>query len=116
MDHVELPGGSGSVLREDVPLAGARIDDRTEPFLAANGDVPRPRCAQLMRFHKAHDAELTIATHRQNVDIDGGDRVGGWLRHQYVEKPTMRFDVSMVSTLRPFCPRADSERVSIFQT
>lgn len=102
VDHVELPGGLE--LRfwwEDVPLgtAGAltRIDDLTEPFLAMNGDVLTTLdYAQLMRFHKAHDAELTIATHRQNVDIDLGviESEDGYVT-EYVEKPTMRFDVSM---------------------
>ena len=79
--------------------AGAltRIDDLTEPFLAMNGDVLTTLdYAQLMRFHQAHDAELTIATHRQNVDIDLGviESEDGYVT-EYVEKPTMRFDVSM---------------------
>jgi NDP-sugar pyrophosphorylase family protein len=102
VDHVELP--EGLELRfwwEDAPLgtAGAltRIDDLTEPFLAMNGDVLTTLdYAQLMRFHQAHNAELTIATHRQNVDIDLGviESEEGYVT-EYVEKPTMRFDVSM---------------------
>lgn len=102
VDHVELP--EGLELRfwwEDAPLgtAGAltRIDDLTEPFLAMNGDVLTTLdYAQLMRFHQAHNAELTIATHRQNVDIDLGviESEDGYVT-EYVEKPTMRFDVSM---------------------
>ena len=102
LDHIELP--EGLELRfwwEDAPLgtAGAltRIDDLTEPFLAMNGDVLTTLdYAQLMRFHQAHNAELTIATHRQNVDIDLGviESEDGYVT-EYVEKPTMRFDVSM---------------------
>jgi NDP-sugar pyrophosphorylase family protein len=102
LDHIELPEGLD--LRfwwEDAPLgtAGAltRINDLTEPFLAMNGDVLTTLdYAQLMRFHKAHDAELTIATHRQNVDIELGviESEDGYVT-EYVEKPTMRFDVSM---------------------
>ncbi len=52
--------------------------------------------AQLMRFHRGQDAALTIATHRQDVDIDLGviESDDGFVT-DYVEKPTMRFDVSM---------------------
>ena len=102
LDSVELP--SDLELRywwEDAPLgtAGAlkRIADLDEPFLAMNGDVLTTLdYAQLMRFHKGHEGALTIATHRQNVDIDLGviESDDGFVK-EYVEKPTMRFDVSM---------------------
>jgi NDP-sugar pyrophosphorylase family protein len=102
LDHVELP--DGLELRyfwEDEPLgtAGAlkHIDDLDQPFLAMNGDVLTTLdYAQLMRFHNGHDAGLTIATHRQNVDIQLGviESEDGFVT-DYVEKPTMRFDVSM---------------------
>ena len=62
-----------------------------------NGDVLTTLdFAQLMRFHKGHDAALTIATHRQSVDIELGviESDDGFVT-DYVEKPTMRFDVSM---------------------
>lgn len=102
LDSVELPGAID--LRywwEDEPLgtAGAlrRIDDIDQPFLAMNGDVLTTfDYGELMKFHTAHDASLTIATHRREVDIglgviesDGGQVLG------YREKPTMHFDVSM---------------------
>ena len=71
-----------------------------------NGDVLTTLdYAQLMRFHQAHNAELTIATHRQNVDIDLGviESEDGYVT-EYVEKPTMRFDVSMgVYVYYPLC-------------
>ncbi len=102
LDHVELP--EGLELRywwEDEPLgtAGAltHIEDLDEPFLVMNGDVLTTLdYAQLMRFHEGHEGGLTIATHRQNVDIDLGviDSEDGFVTN-YVEKPTMRFDVSM---------------------
>jgi NDP-mannose synthase len=102
LDHVELPADLD--LRywwEDEPLgtAGAltRIEGLDQPFLAMNGDVLTTLdYAQLMRFHDGHDAGLTIATHRQSVNVDLGviESEDG-LVTDYVEKPTMRFDVSM---------------------
>jgi NDP-sugar pyrophosphorylase family protein len=102
LDHVELP--SDIEIRywwEDQPLgtAGAlkQIDGLDEPFLAMNGDVVTTLdYAQLMRFHKGHDAALTIATHRQNVNVELGviESEEGFVT-DYIEKPTMRFDVSM---------------------
>jgi NDP-sugar pyrophosphorylase family protein len=102
LDHIELP--DGLELRywwEDEPLgtAGAltRIEGLDQPFLAMNGDVLTTLdYAQLMRFHLAHDASLTIATHRQSVNIDLGviESEDGIVT-DYVEKPTMRYDVSM---------------------
>ncbi len=102
LDHIELPKGLDvQFWWEDAPLgtAGAltRIEGLDEPFLAMNGDVLTTLdYAQLMRFHRAQDAELTIATHRQNVNIDlGVIKSDDGLVKEYVEKPTMRFDVSM---------------------
>jgi NDP-sugar pyrophosphorylase family protein len=102
LDSVELP--QGVELRywwEDAPLgtAGALrgIEDLDEPFLAMNGDILTTLdFAQLMRFHGGHEGALTIATHRQNVDVDLGviESDDGFVT-KYVEKPTMRFDVSM---------------------
>jgi NDP-mannose synthase len=102
LDHITLP--SGLEVRfwwEDAPLgtAGAltRIDDLDEPFLAMNGDVLTTLdYAQLMRFHKGHDGELTIAIHRKIVNVDLGviESDDGVLTG-YQEKPSMRFDVSM---------------------
>lgn len=101
-DHVTLPEGVElKYWWEDAPLgtAGAlkRIDGLDQPFLVMNGDVLTTLdYAQLMRFHKSHDAPLTIATHRKNVNIDLGviESDDGIVK-EYVEKPTMGFDVSM---------------------
>jgi NDP-mannose synthase len=102
LDHIDLPDGLDvNFWWEDAPLgtAGAltQIDGLDETFLAMNGDVLTTLdYAQLMRFHRNHDADLTIATHRQNVNIDLGVITSddGYVQ-EYVEKPTMRFDVSM---------------------
>ncbi len=101
-DHVELPDGIElNYCWEDEPLgtAGAlkRIDGLDERFLAMNGDVLTTLdYAALMRYHDGHDAALTIATHRQKVDIDlGVIESDDGLVNEYVEKPTMGFDVSM---------------------
>jgi NDP-mannose synthase len=102
LDSVEPPEGVEITYAwEDAPLgtAGAlrRIEDLDEPFLVMNGDVLTTLdFAQLMRFHNGHEAPLTIATHRQNVDVDLGviESENGFVS-EYVEKPTMRFDVSM---------------------
>lgn len=102
LDNVELPDGlQVSYVWEDEPLgtAGAlrRIENLDGPFLAMNGDVLTTLdYAQLMRFHKGHEASLTVATHRQTVDIDLGvvESDDGYVT-KYVEKPSMRYDVSM---------------------
>jgi NDP-mannose synthase len=102
LDSIKLPEGLElQYWWEDAPLgtAGAlkRIEGLDEPFLAMNGDVLTTLdYAQLMRFHSGHEGALTIATHRQNVDIDLGVITSddGFVT-EYTEKPTMRFDVSM---------------------
>lgn len=102
-DHVELPKGVElHYWWEDEPLgtAGALrqiegLDE--EPFLVMNGDVLTTLdFAQLMRFHRGQSAPLTVATHRQNVDIPLGviESEDGLITG-YTEKPTMRLDVSM---------------------
>jgi NDP-sugar pyrophosphorylase family protein len=102
LDGIELP--EGVELRywwEDQPLgtAGAlrQIDDLDENFVAMNGDVLTTLdYAQLMRFHHGQGAALTIATHRQMVDLELGviESKDGFVT-DYIEKPTLPFDVSM---------------------
>ena len=86
---------------EEKPLgtAGALhlIERPEEPFLMMNGDILTTLdYAQLMRFHGAASPSLTIASHHQEVRlslgvIEGeGGRVTG-----YVEKPTLKYEVSM---------------------
>jgi NDP-sugar pyrophosphorylase family protein len=86
---------------EDKPMgtAGALhlIERPTEPFLVMNGDILTTLdYAQLMRFHRASSPALTIASHHQDVALalgviegSGGEVTG------YVEKPTLKYEVSM---------------------
>jgi NDP-sugar pyrophosphorylase family protein len=102
LDDIDLP--SDLDLRyvwEDKPLgtAGAlkRIEGLDEPFLVMNGDILTTlNYAQLMRFHRGHEGGLTIATHAKSVNIDLGviESDDGFVQ-EYIEKPTMRLDVSM---------------------
>jgi NDP-mannose synthase len=102
LDSIKLP--KGTEVRywwEDQPMgtAGALrgIDDLDETFLVMNGDILTTLdYGELMRFHDDHDAELTIAAHRQDVAIDLGviESDQGYVV-DYVEKPTMHFHVSM---------------------
>ena len=102
LDEIELP--EGLELRywwEDQPLgtAGAlnHIEGLDEPFLVMNGDVLTTLdFAQMMRFHQGQEAMLTIAVHRQTVDINlGVIESDQGLVHDYIEKPKIPFDVSM---------------------
>ena len=103
LDHVDLPEGVElEYWWEDEPLgtAGAlrQIEGLDEgPFLVTNGDVLTTLdFAQLMRFHRGQGATLTVATHRQSVDIALGviESKDGLITG-YTEKPSIRFDVSM---------------------
>jgi NDP-sugar pyrophosphorylase family protein len=102
LDGIELPEGLElHYFWEDQPLgtAGAlrQIEDLDENFLAMNGDVLTTLdFAQLLRFHTGQGAALTIATHRQMVDLELGviESKDGVVTG-YIEKPTLPFDVSM---------------------
>jgi NDP-mannose synthase len=103
VDHIELPKDlEVNYVWEDEPLgtAGALrlVENLDEPFLTMNGDVLTTMdYRELMRFHIDHDAPLTIATFRKEVGIDLGVIEGDGEGYviDYVEKPTMQFDVSM---------------------
>jgi NDP-sugar pyrophosphorylase family protein len=102
LDDIDLPDELElQYVWEDVPLgtAGAlkRVEGLDDPFLVMNGDILTTlNYAQLMRFHKGHEGGLTIATHSKSVNIDLGviESDDGFVR-EYIEKPTMRLDVSM---------------------
>jgi len=86
---------------EDEPLgtAGAlrTIPDLDGTFIAMNGDVLTTLDYRaLVEAHREREAALTIALHRQTVDIDLGvveSRDG--LVTGYREKPRLDYDVSM---------------------
>jgi NDP-sugar pyrophosphorylase family protein len=86
---------------EDQPLgtAGALhlLERPQEPFLVMNGDIlTTVDYAQLMRFHSAAGAALTIAAHHKDVRLELGVIEGDdGIVTGYVEKPTLQYEVSM---------------------
>jgi len=74
------------------------IEGLNETFLVTNGDVLTTlRIADLVQYHRTHEATATIAMHARHVNVDLGvleldenHRVTG-----YIEKPTYDFNVSM---------------------
>jgi NDP-mannose synthase len=100
--HKNLPGLNLKYYREGSPLgtAGplAMIPGLTRTFLVMNGDILTTlNYADLISFHQASGAALTIAMHAKEVRIDLGvleTGPGGCLL-AYREKPTINYDVSM---------------------
>ncbi len=97
---------------EDEPLgtAGALrvVPDLEGTFIAMNGDILTTLDYRaLVEHHRSSGAALTIAMHRQRVDIDLGvlETSDGFVT-EYREKPSLDYDVSMgiyvyeASTLR----------------
>jgi NDP-mannose synthase len=86
---------------EDEPLgtAGAlrQIPDLEGSFLVMNGDILTTLAFdELLRYHEECDAALTIGTFSKEVRIDLGVIRGKDRRvTEFIEKPTMKFDVSM---------------------
>ena len=97
-----LHGAQITYVVEDEPTgtAGslAAVDGLDETFLVMNGDLlTNLDFRELVRFHRAQGALLTIATQRRHVKIDLGvleydaqSRITG-----YFEKPEHAYDVSM---------------------
>lgn len=86
---------------EDEPLgtSGAlhQLDRPDEPFLVMNGDILTTLdYADLMRHHRESGAALTIAAYKKEVKLQLGVLEGeGESVSDYVEKPTLNYDVSM---------------------
>jgi NDP-mannose synthase len=87
---------------EDEPLgtAGAlnAVPDLSGTFIVMNGDVLTSLdYAALVDHHLEQEAALTVAMHSKPVDIDLGiiETDGDGLVRNYVEKPRLRYDVSM---------------------
>lgn len=86
---------------EDEPLgtAGAlrSVPDLDETFIAMNGDVLTSLDYRaLLDFHRKAEADLTIAMTEKAVKIDlGVIETANGVVTGYVEKPTLRYDVSM---------------------
>ena len=88
--------------REDEPLGTigslSLIDTLDTTFLVMNGDVlTNLDYWKLVDFHKKNQAVATIATYNKEVKVDLGilEMDEDFQLKQYVEKPTLRYDVSM---------------------
>jgi len=88
--------------REDKPLgtigALSLIDGLDKTFLVMNGDVlTNLDYDQLVTFHNENNAVATIATYNKEVKIDLGvlEMDESFELKNYLEKPTLRYHVSM---------------------
>jgi NDP-sugar pyrophosphorylase family protein len=102
LSHTDLPPALRLAFHwEDEPLgtAGAlrSVPELAGTFIVMNGDVLTTLdYADLLRFHRAQDAALTIAMRAKRVDIDlGVIESNGALVSDYIEKPSMSYEVSM---------------------
>jgi len=89
VDEDEPTGTAGSL---------ANIDGLDDTFLVMNGDVLTDMdFAALLEDHEANEASLTIAAHKQEVNIDLGvlEANGDCILENYIEKPTLDYEVSM---------------------
>jgi NDP-sugar pyrophosphorylase family protein len=88
--------------REDEPLGTigslGLVSGLQQTFLVMNGDVLTDLdYLKLVEFHRKHQAIATIATYNKEVKIDLGVLTmdEGFRLKQYLEKPTLKYDVSM---------------------
>ena len=86
---------------EDQPLgtagALATVPDLEGTFIVMNGDVLTTLdYGDLIEYHHEQEAALTVAMHGHRVNIDLGviESEGGLVRN-YIEKPSLRYQVSM---------------------
>jgi NDP-mannose synthase len=86
---------------EDEPLgtagALATVPDLEGTFIVMNGDVLTTLdYRELIEYHHEQEAALTVAMHSHRVNIDLGviESDGGLVRN-YIEKPALRYQVSM---------------------
>ena len=89
VDEDEPTGTAGSL---------ANIEGLDSTFLVMNGDVLTDMdFSALVRDHEESGAALTIAAHCQQVKIDLGvlEANEGGILENYVEKPTLDYEVSM---------------------
>ncbi len=86
---------------EDKPLGtvgpARQVEGIDGTFLLMNGDILTTLSfADLVAFHKAQGAMMTVAASRRRVDIDYGVlRLEGARIVEQVEKPSYHYDVSM---------------------
>jgi NDP-sugar pyrophosphorylase family protein len=93
---------------EPMGTAGAlhQIEPPEGPLLVMNGDILTTLdYGELVRFHASEGAALTIATHSKEVQLALGVVEGsGAVVEGWVEKPTLRYEVSM--GIYVYSPRA----------
>jgi NDP-mannose synthase len=87
---------------EDEPLGTAGplrlVRDLEDTFLVMNGDILTTLSfARMVEFHRSHDAWGTLAVSRRRVNVDYGVIVSDDADRMidYVEKPTIPYEVSM---------------------
>jgi NDP-mannose synthase len=84
---------------EPLGTAGAlaAVPDLEGTFIVMNGDVLTTiDYRELLECHRQADAALTVAMHGKRVDVDlGVIETNGGLVRSYIEKPTLRYQVSM---------------------
>jgi NDP-sugar pyrophosphorylase family protein len=88
------------VEEEPTGTAGALslVPDLDETFLALNGDLlTNIDIQELVKYHKEHNAAVTIATHKRKVKIDLGvlEFNEQSVVTNYLEKPETTYHVSM---------------------
>lgn len=95
-------GAEISFVRERKPMGTtgslSLVPNLHESFLVMNGDVlTTMNYAELMRFHKEHGAQLTIAMHQREVHLDLGvmEVNDKYELQTFLEKPTNKYQVSM---------------------
>jgi NDP-sugar pyrophosphorylase family protein len=100
--HRNIPGLRLDYFRERQPLGTAgslrMIPGLDDTFLAMNGDIlTTMNYQELIRYHRKHQAALTIAMHQKDVKIDLGvlETDAHSALTSYREKPLYRFEVSM---------------------
>lgn len=74
------------------------VEDLQDQFLVMNGDIlTNLKYADLMNFHKEHQSRLTIAMYDKAVNIDLGTlKINeNYEIYDYIEKPTLTYQVSM---------------------
>jgi NDP-sugar pyrophosphorylase family protein len=88
--------------REDEPLGTigslSLIDMLDTTFLVMNGDVlTNLDYSKLVDFHMRNHAAATIAAYNKEVKVDLGilEMDEGFELKEYIEKPTLKYDVSM---------------------
>jgi len=99
--NAEMPPGLRLAFHwESEPLgtagALAAVSDLEGTFIVMNGDILTTLdYRELVDFHLEKDAALTIAMHGKRVELDlGVVEAADGLVHNYIEKPTFRYQVS----------------------